>query len=356
MKRLLPLGAFLVLLASCSAGGSFGGSTGRPGNSGRSSNSGNELALLASGSEGSLEWSLYGYGGKLYYTDRLPFTLELIDTENPLPRLPEDAYEKDALWGDFRVYELIRRDRDSVTMLMVPTETGELLFRLPEGFPFETELYLQILSRLDDIEGAEPDAPDEAKRENPQPEGLIIEDRSFHVWIPLTAAAVLLAAAAGFVMYRRMKTPEADVRTLASLLAAFESPGTDAGSASGSASGSEEKPDAAVTFKFYKEVYPLLLRELQAKHPAVKLSDSPAELKAHLEEPSSMNQWALRSLYGLLDDLDRIFYAPDGGKDAAVGFEKNIAVLKDWLASEEAENRTDDTIFRRFRKRGGMEK
>lgn len=352
MKRLLPLAAFLVLLASCSAGGSFGGSAGRPGNSGRSSNSGNELALLASGSEGSLEWSLYGYGGELYYTDRVPFTLELEDTENPLPRLPEDAYEKDALWGDFRVYELIRRDRDSVTLLMVPTETGQLLFRLPEGLPFETELYFQILSRLDDIEGAEPDAPDEAKRKNPQPEGLIIEDRSFPVWIPLTAAAVLLAAASGFVMYRRMKTPEADVRTIASLLVAFESSGTDAGSASGS----EERPDAAVTFKFYKEVYPLLLKELQAKPPAVRLSDSPAELKAHLEEPSSMNQWALRSLYGLLDDLDRIFYAPEGDKDAAAGFEKNIAVLKEWLAAEEGENRTDDGRFRKFLKKGGMEK
>ena len=318
MKMLLPL-TVLILILSCTPGGAAGAADGGPVEGGMQ-----ESALLASGREGSLEWSVTGPAGDIYYTDRIPLTITLDDSDGGLTgdSLPAGAFKAGAIWGDFRVYDLLSSGRSTLSMLMVPLKTGDLKLAAPGEFPFDMTLNLQVFSRIDETGPAA--SRDQDK--DPEPSGLILEDESSLIWVIPVVLIVVICAVAGLLIFRAVHKRKAS-RDLGEDLSSFIE------EAEKMHSGTEIQ--SAPCLDFYRRFYPHFVNELTRLHPAVCSSDSPEELKAHLEEPSSMNQWALRGLYGLLDDLERIFYTPGGEDRASENFLRNTSALKEWFALKE---------------------
>ena len=52
---------------------------------------------------------------------------------------------------------------------------------------------------------------------------------------------------------------------------------------------------------------------------------------AVLEEPSSLNQWNLRSLYPLLERMQELFYAPDSPLPNEREYREHRALLDAWF-------------------------
>lgn len=60
----------------------------------------------------------------------------------------------------------------------------------------------------------------------------------------------------------------------------------------------------------YKELYRFLSLFLQGISSSLRTGQEPFSLMKELEKPSGLNQWALRSLYPILGEIEDIFYNP----------------------------------------------
>ncbi|OQY34702.1 MAG: hypothetical protein B6241_03950 [Spirochaetaceae bacterium 4572_59] len=88
----------------------------------------------------------------------------------------------------------------------------------------------------------------------------------------------------------------------------------------------------------YRELYHLLSLFLHGISPSLRIGLEPSYMLKELEKPSSLNQWALRSLYPILGEMEDIFYNPAHGspdEETLNGHVKTIIDCCEFLQKEE---------------------
>jgi hypothetical protein len=261
--------------------------------------------LVNEGSADGLSWEIYTEGDEYFFTDRIPVILQFTYSSNFIDSFDTETLENESVWGDFRLHEIKRTGMNSFFMVMQPRQTGLSVFRVPPDLPFTAQFELQINSRL--------------SSEETEPKALIEFESGFPylvILILLLITALIITAL--FSMIKRKSAAAVSVEPgLKDLITSF-SPDSD-----------EDQ-----CLAFYRNAFRLLLKELSELHPGVMMSDSPLELLNHLEAPSALNQWAVRALYPLLEDLDLCFFAPREGFQVNENLGNNLEILKGWIALE----------------------
>jgi hypothetical protein len=272
---------FLLIVLSCSA----------------PSNDNETQHILSEG----VKWQISSSEIEHYYTDLISLTIT-----GELSSFDEELMAKGKLWGDFRIYGYKRTSLQSLTITLQPLKTGAANLQIPRDLPFSSEIEFSILSNLNKGES--------------ELKPLIPDDRMIPLWIIIILSFIITSLCTGLFIYVKRKKENSHIQqTQTQTLEQFL----------------EQNPsdlnDPVSCINFYKKAYVLLLHEICEKHPSVKASDSPAELKAHLEEPSSLNQWALRSLYPFLEELESIFFTPLNPHQKVENLNRNLNILREWL-------------------------
>ena len=265
-------------------------------------------------------WKIYTERSEYFYTDRIAITLEIDYPEDQDSNTDVEFLGKELLWGDFRLYEIRQIGLNRFILTMQPRKTGVSVFEVPSNLPFSAQFELQINSRLNTPEN------EDIREALP-----LIEEKSGFTTLQLfiIIAIVIILAALGLIVFlfmkKKRKTKEPDVEpALTDLL-----------------SNPPQGQDENECLEFYRKAYRLLLKDLSEQHPGVMVSDSPAELMIHLEAPSALNQWALRTLYPLMEDLDRYFYAPPEDFKINENLGRNLEIIKGWIDFRDSEEERD---------------
>ena len=88
----------------------------------------------------------------------------------------------------------------------------------------------------------------------------------------------------------------------------------------------------------YRQVYHYLGDFFHMLCPAIPKGLDPEALIIELEKPSGLNQWALRTLYPLLHEMERIFFDPEYPEPSETvknGHFNTIRECMDFLDKEE---------------------
>ncbi|MBF9018427.1 MULTISPECIES: hypothetical protein [unclassified Oceanispirochaeta] len=261
-------------------------------------------------------WKIFTERSEYFYTDRIAITLEIDYPADRDSDIDDEFLGKELIWGDFRLYDIRQIGLNRFILTMQPRKTGVSVFEVPSIFPFGAQFELQISSRLltpenEDIREALP----------------LIEEKSGFTTLQLIIiiASLIILTALGLIVFlfmkkkRKIKEPDAEP-ALTDLL-----------------SDPPQGQDENECLEFYRNAYRLLIKDLSEQHPGVLVSDSPAELMIHLESPSALNQWALRSLYPLMEDLDRYFYAPPEDFKINENLGRNLEIIKGWIDFRDSE-------------------
>ncbi|MDA3956766.1 hypothetical protein [Oceanispirochaeta sp.] len=266
--------------------------------------------LIFSGKNSTLGWEIRYPDQDFYFSDRITMTLTLESFESG--RLSLEAKEN-ALWGDFRVYKSTWKSQNHLELLLQPRKTGDSILQFPRitlsdrGKYIEIpEVHFSILSSLN---------------EDQKPMPLILAEESsptsgFSLIIMALLSIILLLT--GFFIYRKKRRLRKNSFIPSYGLPEFiedQSPSIDQGI------------DPQL---FYRQAFRYLLKDLKDLHPAVQSSDSPADLLNHLEMPSRLNQWALRSLYPLLEIMDQCFYQKGGDDILTSRYKEDLGTLTEW--------------------------
>jgi len=275
-----------------------------------------ENLILLSGSSGSLKWEIEYPEKAYYYSDLIPLSFKMISGEEGIPvnMAPDDSIP----WGDFRIYSY-DDSKGRLEILLQPIKTGQSILRIP-AFQQDTESILEINPVEIDIKSF-------LEASNSELSPLIdVKDQSGHsLQLVIVILSVLVLFTVIFLLYQFFRKKHENVKeeSLSDLVAGLE----------GSSEGEYDMDD------LYRKIYRLLLKELLDIHPAVLASDGPAELMLHLEMPSPLNQWALRSLYPLLETMDTHFFhkKPEGRLEDK--FKEDLNILKEWISFVESLNK-----------------
>lgn len=261
-----------------------------------------DLMIVNEGTSAGITWKFFIENDEYYFTDRIPVILQMNYSSTQLDSLALETLKKESIWGDFRLYEIKNTGLNSFLLILQPLKTGLSVFKVPSKLPFAAQFELQIISRL--------------SNEESEPLGLIENESGFSYLVLFVIILLITITIAAFLFIKKRKNRKpATVEPILKDL--IKSMTLDM--------------DEDQCLGFYRNAYRLLNKELCEQHPMVKISDSPLELMAHLETPSAMNQWALRSLYPLLKDWDRCFFAPRGNNLINKNLDINLEILKAWV-------------------------
>lgn len=211
--------------------------------------------------------------------------------------LPDSLPEPGAIWGDFTVEKRFRNSGQNVSWILSPNKTGiSILKGLELQVNSENEQYLikfsdreiEILSSLMNDSGEPVDLlPPEKKREFPLSAVLI-----------LTGVLIMKVVFYLILRKRKHKKKQESERNsayyLQKLRGLVENPNFK---------GLDRKDQ-------YRELYSILSFFLYCIAPSLRTGLEPSFLLKELEKPSSLNQWALRSLYPVLQEAQNLFYNP----------------------------------------------
>lgn len=287
------------------------------------------LNLLSESESSGVRLRIYSEFSDYFYTDRIPVILEFHSLSEGSYPLNDDALSPGVIWGDFRLYAASRISAVGYRLILQPLKPGTSVFRFPETIPFSGEFEIRIKSRLENLNSS---SPAEAEGIS-EPRPLIRENKDYS-WISvLGALSVLLILSGFFLYYRFIKNKKrervSESPTLKSLLRELP-PGTHRTEGTQS-EGTHPEIDEKSCLEFYRSAYTVLLKDLSARHPGVRISDSPRELIHHLESPSPLNQWALRTLYPVLKDWEDCFFSPPGDIKINEKYDENIEILRGWI-------------------------
>ncbi|QEN07275.1 hypothetical protein EXM22_04460 [Oceanispirochaeta crateris] len=266
--------------------------------------------LIVSGKNAHIEWEVSYPDKDLYFTDILPLTLVLKTDEIQEMQLDDSG---SAPWGDFRVISKTKTNRLHIDLRLQPRKTGDSLLQIPalslsgleEPLVFPP-IEFQILSSLDG--------------EDAQPRPLVdVEaDDSANKWgLPALLILILCTLGVGFIYRRKHKK-------------GLKKEETPLGFSDFLKEQSPSLPPMEKQLDFYVQSYRYLISDLVKFHPGVHPSDSPSELINHLERPSSVNQWALRSLYPVLEFMDDVFYKKQNEALSQAVYDQHLQVLREW--------------------------
>ena len=344
VKQLILLFAVLSVLSCFHSGISE-----HPGDDGM------ENDLVATGKSGGISWILaMAEGpGPYLFTDRIQIevTLKTVNETggdgntdgsvlknqravnkmiNGMIQMPDSG-----TWGDFRVRRL-GRSGGVYQIELIPVKTGDCRLAIPVSedlidsgdsaaspenrkplFLIMPDISIQIDSVLE--EGTKDAAgliPDEKKTL-----GLLF------IILPVIILMIMgVPVYFIFVKRRRSGQDEEQIQTLSSCLEELPELETQWSS--------EEIKD------HYRVIFHLLLAELEKVHPGLKGKGyGPAELKIALEEPSSLNQWSLRSLYPMLEWMEDYFYAPHIQEPGDEEYQRHRKLLMEWITLLEEDSR-----------------
>jgi len=260
----------------------------------------------------------------------MDFTATLTVRLNPLESagslLLSELPGEGAPWGDFRVRSRSGLPSGGVVWQLQPRKTGGAVLpslsvpvRIGAGTAALNlpETSYEIRSSLLDDSG------------EPRPIRPLPESGTNHILLFAAAGLLLAGAAAGIVFLilrkRRRKAgeePDPGSRILGEL-AVLEVP--------------EDRQEEK---ELYRTLYRLVSSYLSLTVPGTGAGDTAAELRSRMEVPSSLNQWALRSLYPFLERAEQILYnpeAPPAGRDRAAGDIRLCRECLEFLKQEEKE-------------------
>ena len=261
------------------------------------------------------------------FVDEIEITLSLNLLNSII--LPESLPEADTRWGDFLVRKKIVHSHESYHWILLPEKTGlselpPLSFLITTGdnrtislsFP---PIQLNILSVLQDESGEPVDliAPEEADSQR----------RPFLIFVVILFCLGILVTI-GFFIFLKMKQKIKDpsepgsreiLITYSELITKDEFY-------------TEEIKDQ------YRQVYHYLGEFFHVLCPAIPKGLDPNALIMELEKPSGLNQWALRTLYPLLNEMEGILFNPEYPEPSETvknGHFNTIRECMDFLAKEE---------------------
>ncbi len=245
----------------------------------------------------------YGSFDLAYASDTYNFIDEIEITLNLSEGifLPENLPEEGTEWGDFLVRKKIVHSHESCSWILLPEKIGQaeltplsLLLTTRENEPVSVSfspIQLNIKSVLKDDSG--------------ELEDLIVPEMAdsadSSVWIPVLAASLMgILLIIGYFFYLREKKRKRDPE---------EPFSRDILESCSDLINLRDFNEKEIKDQ-YRQVYYFLAEFLHALCPSIPKGLDPSALIIELERPSSLNQWALRTLYPVLKEMEEIFFNP----------------------------------------------
>ena len=285
MRNLFPLLLFFFLCSSCGIGSSPSGTGGN-----------DIIREKIANDAGTFEISYNG--ASCAYTDL--FELSLTAHPEGGHILYDSLPAADDMWGDFRVYSRRIIPEDRVIWHLQPEKTGDAGLRglevpvMQDGklllIPFE-DISISVQSSLLNDTG--------------KPEELILlpgeTEKKGQPLLFIFSGSVFIAGIILLLFLKKRKKRKGlteSSETAASLLQRLETLTED------------QDFQELERKEQYLKLYRLISGFLHLLSPRFPSAAAPMALRTELDKPSPYNQWALRTLYPLLNTIEDIFYNP----------------------------------------------
>jgi len=269
--------------------------------------------IVFSGSSGSIQWEVQYPDKEYYYSDLIPLQFKL--TKDGKAVIESPNLKQSQIWGDFRIYSS-HYSQGMWDLLLQPIKKGSSLLKVPSFASSSSEfssgikpVEITIKSSLD------------GNTHDPSP--LMEETAQGKTPFLILVIVLLLLGAAVILFMFWFKKRNQVIKNEEGLKDYLESI-------------RNLQFDANDLIEVYRTLFRLLVKELILIHPGVLNSDSPSELIKHLELPSSLNQWALRSLYPLLETMEAHFFLETPPDRLSDRFQGDILVLNEWVSFTES--------------------
>ena len=245
------------------------------------------------------EWGslvLIWYGEEYKYTDVIPLNLELQVKEGHL--VYEDLPGEGKSRGGFEISRRTYNPDESVRWSLRPLEKGDqswpaldITIQNGQEKRIITLPSIQFTIGSSLLEGSD------------KPAGLIQieESESSRVILPVIIGILILLIGTVllFMFLRKKKTPLEKGETCRQILENIR------------LYRSRSITEPQELKEIYRMIYEQVNLFLHKKNPDLRIGLDPESMMAELEKPSSLNQWALRTLYPLMERMIQLFYNPD---------------------------------------------